>query len=54
MLDRLTLNNEKIVTMASSIKVIAGLADPFGAERVSSERPNGLRIRKMGVILRVF
>ena len=54
MIDRLTLNDERIEAMASGIEVIAGLADPVGAERVINNRPNGLQIRKMGVILRVF
>eukprot|EP00919_Chromeraceae_sp_WS-2016_P055247 GHVR01131246.1.p1 GENE.GHVR01131246.1~~GHVR01131246.1.p1 ORF type:complete len:333 (+),score=47.15 GHVR01131246.1:34-999(+) len=44
--------------MASGIEVIAGLADPVGAERVVSERPNGLQIRKMrvplGVVCMIF
>jgi|TARA_B110000902_G_C14040536_1_gene487633 gamma-glutamyl phosphate reductase len=30
-IDRLTLNDERIVAMALSIEVIAGLADPIGA-----------------------
>ncbi len=53
MIDRLTLNDERIEAMASGIEVIAGLADPVGAERVVSERPNGLQIRKMRVPLGV-
>jgi glutamate-5-semialdehyde dehydrogenase len=58
MIDRLTLNDERIESMASGIEVIAGLADPVGAERVVSERPNGLQIRKMrvplGVVCMIF
>ena len=58
MIDRLTLNDERIQAMASGIEVIAGLADPVGAERVVSERPNGLQIRKMrvplGVVCMIF
>jgi glutamate-5-semialdehyde dehydrogenase len=58
MIDRLTLNDERIEAMASGIEVIAGLADPVGAERVVSERPNGLQIRKMrvplGVVCMIF
>jgi glutamate-5-semialdehyde dehydrogenase len=44
--------------MALGIEVIAGLADPVGAQRVVSERPNGLQIRKMrvplGVVCMIF
>jgi glutamate-5-semialdehyde dehydrogenase len=58
MIDRLTLNDERIEAMAAGIEVIAGLADPVGAERVVSERPNGLQIRKMrvplGVVCMIF
>jgi len=58
MIDRLTLNDERIESMASGIEVIAGLADPVGAQRVVSERPNGLQIRKMrvplGVVCMIF
>ena len=58
MIDRLTLNDERIEAMSSGIEVIAGLADPVGAERVVSERPNGLQIRKMrvplGVVCMIF
>lgn len=58
MVDRLTLNDERIESMASGIDVITQLADPVGAERVVSERPNGLQIRKMrvplGVVCMIF
>lgn len=53
MLDRLTLNDERIEAMAEGIEVIAELDDPVGQERVVSERPNGLQIRKMRVPLGV-
>ena len=45
MIDRLTLNDERIGSMASGIEVIAELAYPVGAKRVICERPNGLQIR---------
>lgn len=54
MIDRLTLNDEKIVALASSTKVVASLVDPVGAKRVVNNRFNGTPIRKMGVILGVF
>jgi glutamate-5-semialdehyde dehydrogenase len=54
MIDRLTLNDEKIVALASSTKVVASLVDPVGAKRVVNNRLNGTPIRKMGVILGVF
>lgn len=53
MLDRLMLNDERIEAMAQGIEVIAELDDPVGQERVVSERPNGLQIRKMRVPLGV-
>ncbi|MGS2720797.1 glutamate-5-semialdehyde dehydrogenase [Paraglaciecola aestuariivivens] len=53
MIDRLTLNQERIESMAAGIEVIAQLDDPVGAERIVSERPNGLQIRKMRVPLGV-
>lgn len=58
MLDRLTLDPQRIEAMASGIEVIAGLEDPVGAQRVVSERPNGLQIHKMrvplGVVCMIF
>ena len=57
-LDETSSYDQRIEAMASGIEVIAGLADPVGAERVVSERPNGLQIRKMrvplGVVCMIF
>lgn len=53
MLDRLTLNHERIEAMAEGIETIVNLPDPVGAERSLGERPNGLQISKMRVPLGV-
>ncbi|HEY5715916.1 MAG TPA: glutamate-5-semialdehyde dehydrogenase [Psychromonas sp.] len=58
MLDRLTLDNQRIESMAQGIETIASLADPVGVERIIGERPNGLKISKMriplGVVCMIF
>uniref|UniRef100_UPI0040489353 glutamate-5-semialdehyde dehydrogenase n=1 Tax=Shewanella sp. TaxID=50422 RepID=UPI0040489353 len=53
MLDRLTLNNDRIESMASGIETVASLPDPVGIQRDLGNRPNGLSIRKMRVPLGV-
>lgn len=53
MIDRLTLNPERVEAMAEGIETIASLPDPIGAERDMGKRPNGLNIRKMRVPLGV-
>ncbi|WP_110457455.1 glutamate-5-semialdehyde dehydrogenase [Shewanella algidipiscicola] len=53
MIDRLTLNPERVEAMAEGIETIASLPDPIGAERDMGQRPNGLNIRKMRVPLGV-
>ena len=53
MIDRLTLNDERIEAMAEGIEVIVSLDDPVGQLREISERPNGIKIRKMRVPLGV-
>jgi len=53
MIDRLTLNDERIEAMAEGIEVIVSLDDPVGQLRDISERPNGIKIRKMRVPLGV-
>ena len=50
MIDRLTLNEERIEAMA---EVIVSLDDPVGQLRDITERPNGIKIRKMRVPLGV-
>lgn len=58
MLDRLTLNDERIESMAQGIETIVSLPDPVGKERIIGERPNGLKISKMriplGVVCMIF
>ncbi|XQF89384.1 glutamate-5-semialdehyde dehydrogenase [Pseudoalteromonas espejiana] len=53
MIDRLTLNDERIKAMAEGIEVIVSLEDPVGQLRDITERPNGIKIRKMRVPLGV-
>ncbi|MBE0376794.1 glutamate-5-semialdehyde dehydrogenase [Pseudoalteromonas prydzensis] len=53
MVDRLTLNDERIEAMAEGIEVIVSLDDPVGQLRDITERPNGIKIRKMSVPLGV-
>lgn len=53
MIDRLTLNLQRIEDMAVGIETIANLADPVGIERSLGQRPNGLQISKMRVPLGV-
>ncbi|MFC3095731.1 glutamate-5-semialdehyde dehydrogenase [Alteromonas sediminis] len=53
MLDRLTLNAERIEAMAQGIEEIALLPDPVGESRFIDKRPNGIEISKMRVPLGV-
>jgi glutamate-5-semialdehyde dehydrogenase len=53
MMDRLTLNDQRIEDMASGVETIARLDDPVGLERELGQRPNGLQISKMRVPLGV-
>lgn len=52
MIDRLTLNAERIESIASSIEDVASLPDPIGSGEVFT-RPNGLVIRRVKVPLGV-
>jgi glutamate-5-semialdehyde dehydrogenase len=58
MIDRLTLNQERIEAMAEGLETVAILPDPVGVERDLGTRPNGLQIRKMrvplGVVCMIF
>tara|TARA_R110000744_G_scaffold82361_5_gene161915 strand:+ start:32904 stop:34145 length:1242 start_codon:yes stop_codon:yes gene_type:complete len=53
MIDRLTLNEERVESMAEGIETIVSLPDPAGQERIIGERPNGLKISKMRIPLGV-
>jgi glutamate-5-semialdehyde dehydrogenase len=58
MVDRLTLDEERIEAMAEGLETVAILPDPVGVERDLGTRPNGLQIRKMrvplGVVCMIF
>lgn len=54
MLDRLTLNNDRIETMAKAIEQIIALPDPVGATRQIEQRPNGINIQKRRIALGVI
>ena len=53
LIDRLTLNEERIEGIAHSILEIASLPDPIGDILEEWERPNGLKIKKIRVPLGV-
>ncbi|MEE1066467.1 MAG: glutamate-5-semialdehyde dehydrogenase [Acutalibacteraceae bacterium] len=58
MIDRLTLNKERIVGMADGIRAVAKLPDPVGAVLERVERENGMVIEKtavpMGVVAIIY
>ena len=58
MIDRLTLNSSRIISMSESLLKIAKLKDPVGEIIETVKRPNGLVIRKVrvpiGVILIIY
>ena len=53
MIDRLTLDAQRIEAMAKGIETIAKLPDPVGENRFVEKRPNGIEISKMRVPLGV-
>jgi glutamate-5-semialdehyde dehydrogenase len=53
-LDRLTLNEKRIESMASGIEEIATLPDPVGAVIAAWDRPNGLKIERIRTPLGVI
>lgn len=54
MLDRLALNNERIIAMAEAIKQVAGLPDPIGNVHSMRTLDNGLTIGRQSVPLGVI
>lgn len=58
MMDRLTLNPQRITTMAEGVKTVIDLKDPIGVVQSSWKRPNGIKISKitvpLGVILIIY
>ncbi|CAG9615110.1 Gamma-glutamyl phosphate reductase [Bacillus rhizoplanae] len=53
LLDRLMLNEQRIIDMTEGIRQLIGLRDPVGECVAAWERPNGLSIREMRVPLGV-
>ena len=53
MLDRLTLNDQRVEAMAEGLDVVRGLADPVGRVTESWTRPNGMTIERVKVPLGV-
>ena len=54
MIDRLTLNAQRIAAMASGIRDIVGLPDPVREVTRKWQRPNGLEVGKMRIPLGVI
>ena len=54
LIDRLTLNKERIYAMAEGIEQIAALPDPIGEVISQIKRPNGLKIGRVRVPLGVI
>jgi glutamate-5-semialdehyde dehydrogenase len=53
-IDRLRLDEKRIVAMADGVEAVAALADPVGAVIAAWDRPNGLRIERVRVPLGVI
>ncbi|MGM9634898.1 MAG: glutamate-5-semialdehyde dehydrogenase [Candidatus Avispirillum sp.] len=49
MIDRLSLNKQRVFAIADSIREVTELEDPVGRVLERSERPNGLKITKVSV-----
>lgn len=54
MIDRLTLNPQRIAAMAQGVREVADLPGPVGEVLAEWTRPNGLRIRKVRVPIGVI
>ena len=58
MMDRLTLNEQRIQNMAKGVRAVARLKDPIGKVLAKWTRPNGLKLQKvtvpLGVILMIY
>ena len=54
MVDRLTLNPDRVEEMARGLEEIVALPDPLGSVIADWERPNGLRIQRVRVPLGVI
>jgi len=53
-IDRLTLTQARIQSIAQTLRDIASLPDPVGRLLMESERPNGLRIRRVATPIGVI
>ncbi len=53
-IDRLKLNEKRVMSMSDSLKAVAGLGDPVGEIINAWQRPNGLLIRKVRVPIGVI
>ncbi len=53
-LDRLTLNESRVIAMANGIREIAALPDPVGQVLATTVRPNGLQIDKVATPIGVI
>ncbi len=54
MIDRLTLNEQRIEAMATGLEQMATLPDPLGKVLEAWDRPNGLHIQKVSIPLGVI
>ena len=58
MLDRLKLNDQRIISMANGLREVAALPDPIGKVLDERVRPNGLKLRKIstpiGVVVIIY
>jgi len=54
MIDRLTVSDATIKSMAKGLREVAGLSDPVGATSKSWLRPNGLEVTRMRIPLGVI
>lgn len=54
MIDRLSLDGQRIKDMADALRAVIGLCDPVGRELARWKRPNGLDIQKVSVPLGVI
>ncbi|MFT4197188.1 MAG: glutamate-5-semialdehyde dehydrogenase [Pseudoxanthomonas sp.] len=54
MLDRLTLNSERVAGIAAALREVAALPDPVGQVTRDDLRPNGIRVQKVRVPLGVI